>query len=177
MKAMAFTLFYILSACSHSGQTGSEPRSNIPTPRSSILISMEREFDECFGKCPVYKVSVHVDGSVEFVGIENVKRKGLVRKQIALDSVVKLKDVFLNAQFFSMKDEYVKGKNCSVPVLSDADMVILTFVENGKSKRIKHYQGCMRTTKNTNQTHKDLDSLINLEKAVVQETNIEQLIE
>jgi Domain of unknown function (DUF6438) len=41
-----------------------------------VMDEFSLERTECFGPCPVYKVTIRLDGSVRYVGKKNVQRIG-----------------------------------------------------------------------------------------------------
>ena len=57
------------------------------------LATLERT--DCYGTCPVYKVTVFRDGTIEYVGSRYVKVTGKALGQISEDQVDKLEDLFL----------------------------------------------------------------------------------
>ena len=53
-----------------------------PTPEElkDVIITLERT--ECFGTCPVYRLTVHGDGRVVYEGIRFVEVEGTVKTSI-----------------------------------------------------------------------------------------------
>src|SRR5438067_949141 len=76
---------------------------------SETLITIKRE--ACFGSCPVYSAEIHNDGTVVYVGEENVKVKGEQRHKISGDRVKELIMAFERIKYFSLKDKYEVDEN------------------------------------------------------------------
>lgn len=89
------------------------------------------EHTACLGKCPVYTISINVNGDLIYYGFENVRYKG--NQGIKLDSM-KTKKLFtyINKQKIStLPDSYV-DKSIDLPTMN------LTFYINKKIKTIKN---------------------------------------
>ena len=73
----------------------------MPQKKSDLeaLITIKRE--ACFGSCPVYSAQIYSDGTVVYVGEENVKVKGEQRHKISEDRVKELIRAFERIKYFS----------------------------------------------------------------------------
>jgi hypothetical protein len=73
--------------------------------------------------CPVYSVEVRGDGQVFFNGEENVPVLGPHRSRISREAVTSLFAAFREADFFSLKDEYVAlvtdNRSCTTSIEFD----------------------------------------------------------
>jgi hypothetical protein len=69
-----------------------------------ILITLERT--ECFGPCPIYKLTIHQDGTVVYDGRDNVRVKGVQHAKIKPVEVRDLVKAFENIDYFNLKDDY-----------------------------------------------------------------------
>lgn len=98
------------------------------TPEDQALITMEKR--ECFGTCPVYTIQIFADGRAEYKGEKHVKNIGLYQRQIPADTIASLIRAFQEADFFSLKDEYVAE-------VTDLPVTYLSFRYQGKYKKIK----------------------------------------
>ncbi len=67
-------------------------------------ITLERT--PCFGTCPVYKLTVHRSGQVEFEGKDHVQQKGSRRGRISSEDFGKLVKKIEEINFFSLNDRY-----------------------------------------------------------------------
>lgn len=114
---------------------------NSPPP-DKFTIEYERIFGECYGLCPVYKVTINEKGEVVFEGKENVRKRGGHKSKISEEELNKLINKFEEVKFFRLFDKYVMSENCSKQILSDGDYARISF-DNGKvSKSILRYSGC-----------------------------------
>ena len=87
----------------------------------------------CYGTCPVYKVILRNNGSLEYEGIQNVKRIGKYRGKINLWGFDKLVQLIEKSNFMDMQDRY------SID-MTDMPTVYTTVVyADGKKKRIMNY--------------------------------------
>src|SRR5262249_30641204 len=105
----------------------------------SVSLTFERT--RCYGSCPAYNLSIHGDGSVEYVGKNNVKAKGAHTGRIELASIKRLMSEFSRAKFFSLKEEYSEEK-CFGRLCTDMPTAVTELKVKGLSHRVRHYYGC-----------------------------------
>ncbi len=60
----------------------------------------------CFGKCPVYTMTIHNDGIAEFKGAKFTKLLGTYRKSITKDQMAELDRLFTASDFLSFQTNY-----------------------------------------------------------------------
>jgi hypothetical protein len=103
-------------------------------PQSKPGISeIHLERTACYGTCPVYKVVLRNNGSLEYEGIQNVKRIGKYRGKINLWGFNKLAQLIEKSKFMEMQDRY------SID-MTDMPTVYTTVVyAGGKKKRIMNF--------------------------------------
>jgi len=65
---------------------------------------MERGVGPCLGECPVYSLTVHGDGLVEYEGERNVGTEGRRWTYISEEQVRQLVGAFLEIGFFTLDD-------------------------------------------------------------------------
>ncbi|MBP1730263.1 MAG: hypothetical protein H6Q55_692 [Deltaproteobacteria bacterium] len=116
----------ILASCASTS-------TQVSTTPSLLMISLERT--PCFGRCPVYKVSVYGDGTVRYDGKEYVKVKGSQTRVISPQQVQRLLAELQQASYFSFKDDY------DTITFTDAPLAITAVTVDGRSKRVRHYLG------------------------------------
>jgi hypothetical protein len=80
------------------------PNTSAQNRSDKILITLERT--ECFGPCPIYKLTIHGDGTVVYEGRENVRVKGIEHTKIKPLEVQELTKAFENVDYFNLKDDY-----------------------------------------------------------------------
>jgi Domain of unknown function (DUF6438) len=110
----------------------------VTTPKKSdseVLITIRRE--ACFGSCPVYSAQIYNDGTVVYVGEENVKVKGEQRHKISPDRVNELIKAFERIKYFSLKDKYEFDENGMS--VTDQPTITTSISMNGKQKTVVDY--------------------------------------
>ena len=107
-----------------------------------VVFELERIFDQCYGRCPVYTLTIYSDGEVVFEGKKNVKKFGTQVSKISDGDIRLLKNKFDSSDFMNLSDRYVVEENCSSPVLSDGDSARIYYHDGKTSKSIMHYSGC-----------------------------------
>jgi hypothetical protein len=100
-------------------------------PDSKVDITLMRSM--CFGRCPVYKVSVGTSGIV-FDGEAYVAAQGRHTDTVDPDAVRALARKFVEADFYSMRDKYVAG-------VTDNPTYTLSVDIDGHKKRVVDYVG------------------------------------
>ena len=126
-----------------------------------VTIAMERT--GCYGNCPSYVVTIKGDGTVEYVGKENVSVKGTRQGTIKLETLKKLMSDFANAGFLSISNDY-SGDHCKCGFCTDMPTVITTLKVKDTNHSVTHYYGCRCAPR----------SLFGLETAIDKSANVEQ---
>ena len=92
MKKLIFSVLALaLAACSVVAPQPTPTPSPAPTPTpdySSVQITLERTV--CFGFCPIYKLTIHGNGLVEYDGDRNVTVSGHQTTQLTQAQVAEL---------------------------------------------------------------------------------------
>jgi Domain of unknown function (DUF6438) len=129
---------------------------NIP---GDLMITLERT--ECFGFCPVYKLTITADGVVVFEGRRFVKQEGAtIKSAISREQLKQLIAEFDRVKFFSLEDDYSETR-LSCP--TDQPSAFTSIRINGKSKRINHYLGCSepKVPKELTELENKIDEIVN----------------
>ena len=138
---------------------GYSDRTVIPQdiPRD-LKITLERT--ECFGFCPVYKLTITADGSVVFEGRRFVKQEGVTISSVSPERLKQLMAEFDRVKFFSLEDDYSETR-LSCP--TDQPSAITSIRINGKSKTINHYLGCLepKVPKGLTELENKIDEIVN----------------
>ena len=100
-------------------------------PNSKVDITLSRSM--CYGRCPVYKVSVSTRGIV-FDGEEFVVAKGRNTDTVDPGAVRALAKKFVAADFYSMRDEYRAS-------VTDNSTYTLSISIDGHKKQVVDYVG------------------------------------
>lgn len=123
---VAVTLGLLIASCASAPQqTGTSP--------SPTMISLERTL--CYGRCPVYSITIYGDGTVRYEGKEHVNVKGSQARVINQERVRQLVAEFERVGYFSMNDAY------TAYMITDAPSVITSITIDGRTKRVRHYLG------------------------------------
>jgi hypothetical protein len=86
----------------------------------------------CFGRCPVYEVTLAADGIATWNGERFVDRIGSYRGQVDLNNYGKLTRFVSRAGFFGWEPEYVAN-------VSDLPNYFLTVVTEEQTKTVRQY--------------------------------------
>jgi hypothetical protein len=130
-RKMPFLLMIVLLiSCS----TASVPMKDAP---ESYRITLERT--ACKGNCPVYSMTVHGDGTIEYDGFLNVPVKGKRIGTIAKDSVISLLKAIEKVNVNALQAKYAKQDMTDLP--SVVFTVIHTHEGILRGKSIMDYQG------------------------------------
>jgi hypothetical protein len=123
-----------------------------------LKITLERT--ECFGFCPVYKLTIAADGSVVFEGRRFVKQEGVTKSSVSPERLKQLMAEFDRVNFFSLEDDYSETR-LSCP--TDQPSAITSIRINGKSKTINHYLGCLepKVPKGLTELENKIDEIVN----------------
>lgn len=127
LKILLFGLAVLITAC--KAKTNTTAR----TLKSDKPFSIALERTPCFGTCPVYKVEIHSDGNIKYVGKEFSDPKGEYETFIPITEVEVLRKAIIEANFLNLKDVYDNM------YISDLPSAITTLTVNGKQvKSVKN---------------------------------------
>lgn len=108
----------------------------VPFPQindwNTLVIRLKRT--RCYGPCPSYSVEVHGNGEVEFSGISNVSSPGRHSTKISKELVQQLVAAFREANYFSLRDEYVAP-------ITDLPTFTTSIEFDNSRKSVKDYAG------------------------------------
>lgn len=120
-----------LPACAPGDPTNTPGDETAPTVET---ITLERQ--PCFGFCPVYTLTIHGDGRVEFNGTDNVEISGEQTANIDPPDVQALADALIQGGYMEFEDSYMTQDVTDNPYV----ITSITF-SDGTTKRIEHYYG------------------------------------
>jgi hypothetical protein len=101
-------------------------------PGAMVIATLERT--GCYGECPVYRLTVHNDGSVVYVGTRWVKVLGRQVYKISEAQTAELQAAFERVNFSQLRD-YDKVES------TDDDWAHLSYRRGAGFKRVRHYHG------------------------------------
>jgi hypothetical protein len=101
-------------------------------------ITLERT--PCFGACPVYTLTIHRSGQVEYEGKDHVRQKGLRTSRISTGDFEKLVKKIDEINFFNLNDRY-DGKNPdgSGVTVTDLPTRKTSVTRGGRTKTVENY--------------------------------------
>jgi uncharacterized protein DUF6438 len=132
---------------------------NVP---QDLMITLERT--ECYGTCPVYKLTITADGAVVFEGRRFVIEEGkTIKSAIPQKRLKELMAGFDRVRFFSLEDEYTNNRRVCERSRTDQPSAITSIRINGKSKTINHYNGCSgpKVPKELTELEDKIDEIVN----------------
>src|SRR5579862_9270632 len=98
MKRLCLIFAASLTALLIVAQPGfGQTKNSIPSDTKIVL-----ERTACFGSCPIYKLTISADGTVEFEGKDFVQVKGNAKGKISTDAVHQLVVAFDEIKYFSL---------------------------------------------------------------------------
>jgi hypothetical protein len=117
--SFSFVVFITVYPCAHD--------------LSGLIITLERTM--CFGKCPVYTLTIYGDGTVNYEGKKHVAVMGSQMASISEHKVNQLIDEFMRINYFSLQNSYTKRG------VTDMPSAITSIRIGGREKTIRHYHG------------------------------------
>ena len=116
------------------------------------MVSLERT--ACYGRCPIYKVTVLRDGTVLWEGERFVKTTGKATAKLPAATVAQLADAFKAADFFALRDKYDNRE------MTDQPSAIVHFDDGKRKKSVEHYYGDGSAPKALTVLEERIDALI-----------------
>jgi Domain of unknown function (DUF6438) len=138
IRALSAGLLIGLSGCAPR-QSGTASTETSAAPASPV-ITLERT--PCFGRCPVYTISVTAAGDVTYEGKSHVKQLGTANAKIPSQRVDSLLSELDRGGYFGFADRYAASEPACGRYATDSPSVLSSVTLNGKSKRIQHDYGC-----------------------------------
>lgn len=103
-----------------------------------LLITLTRT--ECYGKCPVYELTIDADGNITFDGIKHTTTLGKAQGKVNRNEVEGLILEFNKVRFMDLDNNYDQ-KTCP-EFATDMSTVSVSLRQNGNTKKITHNLGC-----------------------------------
>ncbi len=102
-------------------------------------ITLERGM--CFGTCPVYRLTIHGDGVVEYEGKMYVKIKGKREYHIPRDRVISLLKILSRVGFFSIAEEWSEIERVCRVEVTDMPSSTITASISGEMWIVRYNYG------------------------------------
>ena len=124
-----------------------------PFIQDELVIKLERT--ACFGKCPVYSLTINGNGTVVYEGKDFVKIKGVEETTVGPEIIDQLLQAFEEAGYFSLNDSYTGfGK-------SDMPSAYTSISIGNNTKAVKHYLGDSSAPKKLTDLENKIDTIVN----------------
>ena len=107
----------------------------------AVAIRMERT--ACFGKCPVYTLTVEPTGNVTFEGKQFTKTLGKVESRLEDEKMAQLIAAIERADYFNLNTTYADDSDGCPVTATDSPSVNLSVRLGRYEKSIRHYHGCL----------------------------------
>jgi len=126
----------------------------------SSIIRLERV--RCFGNCPVYSVTIHGDGRLDYEGKRHVAEQGVRHGRVEAQEIKAVFTNLANARFFAMPEEYSEA-DCQ-RYCTDMASAITEVTVKGVAHRVKHYYGCESAPKTLFDVESGIDKAAKVER-------------
>ena len=131
---LIFLSILIITSCKTSKKTVDA------APTQEVYLSISMKKTACYGTCPVYEIQIYSDLSVKLKADQHLDKTGTFESKISGKRLDQIKAMFLEADFFSFKDQYTKK-------VTDLPTTYLYFNDSGKEKRVMDYYGAPESLK------------------------------
>ena len=119
---------------------------------SGVIITLERTM--CFGKCPVYTLTIYGNGTVNYEGKKHVTVMGSQKASISEKKVSQLIDEFMRINYFSLQDSYVRRG------MTDMPSAITSIRIGSREKTVRHYYGDRTAPPELKQLESRIDEIV-----------------
>ncbi|HSK42339.1 MAG TPA: DUF6438 domain-containing protein [Candidatus Binatia bacterium] len=126
----------------------------------AVVIHLERT--RCYGNCPAYVLTIHGDGSVEYLDKEKPGIKDPQKGKIDGGALKALVAEFARMKFLSLPD-YLLEK-CTCRQCTDLPSAITEIVVRGETHRVRHDYGCGCAPKELFELEKAIDKAVKVEQ-------------
>lgn len=128
---LSITIILLATACNSKKKTAKTTYNNFyNVADTTVVISQTKGY--CFGTCPVYKLKIRANGTLELKAIDNLKlQNGDYTTTIPQSEIEALYAIALEVNYFGMQNEYDDQYIQDVPA---------TYISlmNNDTKQIKH---------------------------------------
>jgi hypothetical protein len=110
-----------------------------------VFDRLRLERTQCYGECPIYRITIDGTGLVTFEGERFTKQIGTDHWQLSGSDLTRLQTAIGAIRFFELRDEYKYGDDVCPVSETDAPSAIMTITAGGRTKRVEHYYGCVES--------------------------------
>jgi hypothetical protein len=126
-----------------------------PNSTAPIVVNLKRT--ACYGHCPIYEVTVHADGTVEYDGFKDVVVKGRKIGHLSPAEMKSLDDAFATAKYLDLDGKYDE-RDCYD--MTDHSSAVTSYHLGDRTKTVDHYQGCRRAPKELTTLEQRIDEIV-----------------
>ena len=142
---MGVILLLLILSCGFAdqGAAAAAPRPAPPAQNAKAadpIIILERH-SGYWGMSPEYKIVIHADGGVLYVGKKNVATVGEAKGRIPAEELQRLLKAFESVNYFALLGEYGESGNCPTYV-TDGPRAYTWVKVGGREKSVLHDDGC-----------------------------------
>ncbi|MCS7154102.1 MAG: DUF6438 domain-containing protein [Bacteroidia bacterium] len=112
----------------------SSARASASPQRDTLYVAVVRT--GCYGRCPIDKVELLPDGTVQYRGERFVERIGLYKRQLSEKEQMEIRQLLKEAKFEAYKEVY------DDPHVTDLPSLILSYKMGSQSKQITCRTDC-----------------------------------
>jgi hypothetical protein len=96
----------------------------------------------CYGRCPVYSVTVSSDGRVAFEGEKFIAVPGRHAGRTSTSELVQLSRAIRDVDFVALRESYQSDADGCRTWTTDQSTVVITVTFQGRSHQVTYYYGC-----------------------------------
>ncbi len=126
----------LLAACGLSACQAQQATTSSPAGQETVSIRTT----PCFGTCPVFAVTLHPDGQLDFEGIKFVKHSGKVTRHITADKVKAIRQTL--QAYRPAAGVTTRNKDCQQRVTDHPSYVVTWQSPKAQDSVYRHYTGC-----------------------------------
>ena len=135
MKRIFFICLMVLLTSPYFTYTSNADELKIVPPDTMIVIVRT----PCFGFCPFYKLTIHGDGKIEFIGKGDVDGTGLHVKTISPEKVILILKELDRINFNDLDN--ISFADLNTPPLTHNSSIILSLTQKNKQEGFYHILG------------------------------------
>lgn len=152
---MRLAICLLVVACGSPPPPAAPVVANQPAPNHAphdLIATLERQ--ECYGWCPIYKISIYRDGAVEYHGESFVKVKGDAKTELTDVQLAELEHAFEAAHYMTLADTYTHEDATDSP----------TVLTSYRNKHIAHYHGDYHAPRELGELEQEIDRIVGIER-------------
>jgi hypothetical protein len=153
MRTLIVAYSLTLVACAHTD-------SSVPQQPAAARLVASLERTECYGTCPIYKVSLFSDGTIKYDGKRFVKNTGTATAQSGTSTLSELAKAFAHARFFELADTYERLD------VTDHPSAIVFFDDSTRHKTVSHYHGDRSAPESLRKLEDEIDRVLGSERFI-----------